>query len=124
MSRKNDELRKIKIETNYLKFAEASVLYSQGNTKVLCCATLEERVPPHLKDSGTGWITAEYAMLPCAGGQRSNRSRMLTNGRTQEIKRLIGRSLRAVINLDLLGERTITVDCDVLHVTFFSCNIL
>ncbi|MCP4482528.1 MAG: ribonuclease PH [bacterium] len=115
MLRSFDELRTIKVEKNYLKFAESSVLYAQGNTKVLCCATLENRVPPHLKDSGTGWITAEYAMLPCAGGQRSNRSRMLTNGRTQEIKRLIGRSLRAVIDLSMLGERTITIDCDVLQ---------
>ena len=115
MSRAKDELREIKVERNFLKYAQSSILYSQGNTKVLCSATLEERVPPHLRDSGTGWITAEYAMLPTATADRSNRSKMLINGRTQEIKRLIGRSLRAIIDLSLLGERTITIDCDILQ---------
>ncbi|MFC1485259.1 ribonuclease PH [bacterium] len=113
--KKINELRPIKIKQNFLKFASSSILYSQGNTQVICCATIENRVPPHLKNCGTGWITAEYAMLPCAGAQRSNRSRMLTNGRTHEIKRLIGRSLRAIINLEALGERTITIDCDVMQ---------
>ena len=113
--RKSNELREIKIECNFLKFASASVLYSQGNTKVLCCATFENKVPPHLKNSGTGWLTAEYAMLPCAGNQRSNRAKMLTNGRTIEIQRLIGRSLRAVMDLSVLGENTIAIDCDVLQ---------
>jgi ribonuclease PH len=115
MQRKLNELRPISIECNFLKFASSSVLYSQGNTKVLCCATFENNVPPHLRNSGTGWLTAEYAMLPCAGNTRSNRSKMLTNGRTIEIQRLIGRSLRAVMDLSVLGENTITIDCDVLQ---------
>lgn len=108
-------MREIKIETSFLKFASSSVLYSQGNTRVLCCATFENSVPPHLKNTNTGWVTAEYAMLPCAGNIRSNRSKILTNGRTIEIQRLIGRSLRSVIDLSILGENTIIVDCDVLQ---------
>jgi len=86
-----------------------------GGTKVICSASVEERVPPHLQESGTGWVTAEYAMLPRATGTRSERERFRLSGRTQEIQRVIGRSLRAVVDLKLLGERTIIIDCDVLQ---------
>jgi ribonuclease PH len=112
-----DELRTIKIITGYQSFAEGSALIKLGKTHVLCAVSVEERVPPFLKGSGTGWITAEYAMLPRATVTRSQRdsTRGHVGGRNQEIQRLIGRSLRAVADLDALGERTLIVDCDVLQ---------
>jgi ribonuclease PH len=115
--RRPDELRPVRIETNYLKYAEGSALISLGDTRVLCAATIEERVPQWLKGQGTGWITAEYAMLPRATSERTQResSRGRIGGRTHEIQRLIGRALRAVVALDRLGERTVWIDCDVLQ---------
>jgi len=115
--RKPDELRKIKIKTGYLKFAEGSVLVEIGDTKVICAATVENSVPPFLKGSGTGWVTAEYGMLPRSTHDRipreSHRGRV--GGRTSEIQRLIGRALRAVTDLKVLGERSVTLDCDVIQ---------
>lgn len=115
--RKNDELRPIKIEKNFIKNADGSVLIELGNTRVICTASIENKVPPFLKDQKKGWITAEYGMLP-----RSTPVRMLrestagrVGGRTHEIQRLIGRSLRAVVELEKLGERTIWIDCDVIE---------
>ncbi|PYG88849.1 RNAse PH [Ruminiclostridium sufflavum DSM 19573] len=115
--RSNSQLRAVKITRNYIKHAEGSVLIEVGDTKVICTASVEERVPPFKKDSGEGWVTAEYSMLPRATGVRNSRdiSKLRLNGRSQEIQRLIGRSLRTVIDLKLLGERTITVDCDVIQ---------
>ncbi|SHJ82002.1 non-canonical purine NTP pyrophosphatase, RdgB/HAM1 family/ribonuclease PH,TIGR01966 [Tepidibacter formicigenes DSM 15518] len=115
--RKNNEIRDIKITRNYTKYAEGSVLIEMGETKVLCNASIEDRVPPFLKNSGTGWITAEYSMLPRSTHQRKVResSRGKVDGRTQEIQRLIGRALRSVIDLKALGERTIWIDCDVIQ---------
>jgi ribonuclease PH len=115
--RKFDELRPVEIITSYQSFAEGSALIKLGRTHVLCAVSVEERVPPFLKGSGTGWITAEYAMLPRATVTRSQRDSALgrVGGRNQEIQRLIGRSLRAVADLDELGERTLIVDCDVLQ---------
>lgn len=113
--RKFDELRKFKIIRNYQKFADASCLIQCGNTKVLCAATIQQSVPPHLKDKGTGWISAEYALLPRAGNQRTSRQRSISAGRTQEIQRLIGRCLRAVTDLPSLGERSVLIDCDVIQ---------
>jgi len=115
--RKYDELRPVEIITGYQSFAEGSALIKLGKTHVLCSVSVEERVPPFLKGSGTGWITAEYAMLPRATVTRSRRDSTLgrVGGRNQEIQRLIGRSLRAIADLDELGERTLTVDCDVLQ---------
>jgi len=115
--RKNTDLRVVRIERGYTKHAEGSVLISMGETKVLCTASVEERVPPHKKGSGSGWVTAEYGMLPRATHTRSDReaARGKQTGRTQEIQRLIGRSLRAVVDLKKLGERQITLDCDVLQ---------
>jgi ribonuclease PH len=112
-----DELRPIKIIPGYQSFAEGSALIKLGRTHVLCSVTAEERVPAFLKGSGTGWITAEYAMLPRATVTRTQRDSTLgrVGGRNQEIQRLIGRSLRAVADLDALGERTLVVDCDVLQ---------
>ncbi len=111
-----DKLREIKITPGYLKYAEGSVLIEMGNTHVICAASLEERVPPFLKGTGKGWVTAEYSMLPRATLTRSQRdSGGRINGRSQEIQRLIGRSLRAIIDLGALGERQITVDCDVIQ---------
>ncbi|VAV83106.1 Ribonuclease PH [hydrothermal vent metagenome] len=110
------ELRPVVIEKDYLKYAEGSVLIKAGNTHVLCSATVEERVPPFLKGSGRGWITAEYSMLPRSAQTRIPReSKKGIKGRTHEIQRLIGRSLRAVVDIDSLGERTITIDCDVIQ---------
>ena len=110
-------LRPITIETNYLIHPEGSVLISVGNTKVICTATIEERVPHFIRGSGKGWVTAEYSMLPRATGQRTQResTRGKVGGRTMEIQRLIGRALRAVVNLEALGERTIWIDCDVIQ---------
>jgi len=111
------ELRPTKITPNYLNHAEGSVLIEVGLTKVICAASVEDRVPPFLRGSGKGWVTAEYGMLPRSTSSRSPResSKGKVGGRTQEIQRLIGRSLRAVINLEKLGERTIWVDCDVIQ---------
>lgn len=115
--RKSDELRPLTIETDVMKYAEGSAIIKAGNTHVICSATVEESVPPFLKDSGSGWVTAEYSMLPRSTHTRSRRdaSKGRVNARAQEIQRLIGRSLRAVIDLDKLSERSIIVDCDVLQ---------
>lgn len=110
-----DQLRPIEIVTNVQKYAEGSVLIKCGNTHVLCSASIETGVPPWLKGRGKGWLTAEYSLLPRATHTRTRRERTGASGRTQEIQRLIGRSLRAAIDLQLLGERTITLDCDVLQ---------
>jgi ribonuclease PH len=115
--RRPDQLRAIRFTRGYTRHAEGSVLVEFGDTRVLCNATVEERVPPFLKGRGSGWITAEYGMLPRSTGERSPReaSRGKQGGRTLEIQRLIGRSLRAAADLKLLGERTITLDCDVIQ---------
>jgi ribonuclease PH len=112
-----DELRQVRITPGYLPYAEGSVLIEMGNTKVICGASLEDRVPPFLRNTGQGWVTAEYAMLPRATQQRTSREigRGGPSGRTHEIQRLIGRSLRAVADMKALGERTLTLDCDVLQ---------
>jgi ribonuclease PH len=112
-----DALRPVRITRHYTMHAEGSVLIEFGNTKVLCTASVEERVPPHKRGSGEGWVTAEYGMLPRATHTRSDReaAKGKQSGRTQEIQRLIGRSLRAVFDLTQLGERTIQLDCDVLQ---------
>ncbi len=121
MTRPNDRapdaLRTVQLTRGYTKHAEGSVLIAFGDTKVLCTASVEERVPPHKKGSGEGWVTAEYGMLPRATHTRSAReaAKGKQTGRTQEIQRLIGRSLRSVFDLKKLGERTITLDCDVLQ---------
>jgi len=111
------ELRPVRITPGYLSHADGSVLIEMGTTKVLCVASLEEGVPPFLKHSGKGWLTAEYSMLPMAGATRTPResSRGKVGGRTHEIQRLIGRSLRAVTDLEAFGERTIYIDCDVIQ---------
>ena len=112
-----DALRPVRITRGYTMHAEGSVLIEFGNTKVLCTASVEEKVPPHKRGSGEGWVTAEYGMLPRATHTRSSReaAKGKQSGRTQEIQRLIGRSLRAVFDLKALGERTISLDCDVLQ---------
>ena len=112
-----DELRPIRFTRNYIKHADGSVLVAYGDTKVLCAASVEERVPKFLKNTGQGWITAEYGMLPRSTGSRMIReaARGRQSGRTLEIQRLIGRSLRAAVDLEALGECTITVDCDVIQ---------
>ena len=111
-----NELRPVKITTDYIKFAEGSCLIECGDTKVLCCASVEDRTPPHVP-YGQGWVTAEYSMLPRANRQREKRdvSKLKISPRSAEIQRLVGRSLRAAIDLKKLGEYTITVDCDVLQ---------
>ena len=116
-NRNNDQLRDIKITRNYTKYAEGSVLMEMGETKVICTASIEDKVPPFLRHTGTGWINAEYSMLPRSTHQRKVResSRGKIDGRTQEIQRLIGRAIRSVIDLDKIGERTIWVDCDVIQ---------
>ena len=115
--RQPDQLRSIRITRHYTKHAEGSVLIECGGTKVICTASVEERVPPHKKGSGEGWVTAEYGMLPRSTGSRMQReaAKGKQSGRTQEIQRLIGRSLRAVVDLGKLGERTIQIDCDVIQ---------
>ena len=115
--RPHDQLRETAITPDYLMHAEGSVLITAGNTKVICTASVEDRVPGFLRNSGKGWVTAEYGMLPRATSTRMQReaSSGKVGGRTQEIQRLIGRSLRAVTNLNALGERTIWVDCDVIQ---------
>jgi len=112
-----DELRPVRITPGYLPYAEGSALIEMGQTRVICSASVEERVPPFLRNRGQGWITAEYAMLPRATLQRTAREtgRGGPSGRTHEIQRLIGRSLRAIVDMSVLGERTITLDCDVLQ---------
>jgi len=116
-NRAADALRPVRITRQFTVHAEGSVLIEFGQTRVLCTASVEERVPPHKKGSGEGWVTAEYGMLPRATHTRSSReaAKGKQSGRTQEIQRLIGRSLRAVFDLRALGERTITLDCDVLQ---------
>lgn len=115
--RQPDEMRPIRFTRHFTKHAEGSVLAEFGDTQVICTASVEERVPGFLKNSGQGWVTAEYSMLPRATADRTPRelNRGCASGRTQEIQRLIGRSLRSAVNLKTLGERTITVDCDVLQ---------
>jgi ribonuclease PH len=112
-----DQLRPVKITTNILDYAEGSCIIEAGRTRVLCAASVEEKQPGFLRGTGSGWVTAEYAMLPRATHTRSQREveRGRPGGRTQEIQRLVGRSLRGVVNLELLGPRTITIDCDVLQ---------
>jgi ribonuclease PH len=114
--RRNDQLRPVSIETNFLSHAEGSALVRFGETWVLCAVSMEDRVPGFLRGTGSGWVTAEYGMLPRSTNTRTEReaSRGRQSGRSQEIQRLIGRSLRSVSKLDLLGERTFTVDCDVI----------
>ena len=111
------DLRQIRFECGYTRYAEGSVLVSFGETRVLCNATVEEKVPPFLRGQGKGWVTAEYSMLPRATHSRSSReaTRGKVGGRTHEIQRLIGRSLRAVVDLEKLGERSILIDCDVIQ---------
>jgi len=115
--RKNDDIRQTKITKDYLLHADGSVLIETGLTKVICTAMVEESVPRFLRDQGKGWVTAEYAMLPGATQNRFRRERSRSNisGRTQEIQRLIGRTLRGIMDLDKLGERTIWIDCDVIQ---------
>lgn len=115
--RENDDLRPVEIVRDYTKYPEGSVLITVGDTMVVCTASVEERVPRFIyeQDTTTGWVTAEYSMLPRAASERSRRERGRTHGRNQEIQRLIGRTLRAVVDLSLLGERTIWVDCDVIQ---------
>ena len=115
--RKNDEMREVRVTKNYIMHPEGSVLIEFGNTKVICNATVEEKIPPFLRGSGTGWITAEYSMLPRATNNRVQReaSTGKVAGRTMEIQRLIGRALRSSIDLSKLGERTIIIDCDVIQ---------
>lgn len=113
--RKFDQLRKIKVTKNFLKHAEGSCLIEFGDTKVVCSASIEEGVPPFLRNSGNGWVTAEYGMLPRSTNTRMNREKTGSSGRTHEIQRLIGRSLRAVVDLTKLGERTVKIDCDVIQ---------
>jgi ribonuclease PH len=115
--RKPDELRAVRIQRGFTRHAEGSVLVEFGDTRVLCTASVEERVPSFLKESGRGWVTAEYGMLPRSTNTRTDReaARGKQTGRTQEIQRLIGRALRAVVDLSALGQRTVHLDCDVLQ---------
>ena len=108
-----DKIRKVQITRNYLKYAEGSCLIEMGNTKVICSASVDENVPPFLKNSGTGWVTAEYGMLPRSCQTRIKRGK--DSGRTYEIQRLVGRSLRAVTDMKSMGERSIWIDCDVIQ---------
>jgi ribonuclease PH len=115
--RSANQLRQVRITRHYIKHAEGAVLIECGDTKVICTASVEERIPPHKRGSGEGWVTAEYGMLPRSTGERMGReaAKGKQSGRTQEIQRLIGRSLRAVVDLKKLGERTIQIDCDVIQ---------
>src|SRR3990167_8161538 len=108
-----DKIRKVTITRNYIKYADGSCLIEMGNTKVICTASVDENVPPFLKGSGTGWVTAEYGMLPRSCQTRIKRGK--DSGRTYEIQRLVGRSLRAVTDMRLMGERTVWIDCDVIQ---------
>lgn len=110
-----NELRTIVLETEFSKYAEGSCLAKFGDTHVLCTASVEDSVPPFMRNSGRGWVTAEYGMLPRATNTRNDRKRTLSTGRTQEIQRLIGRSLRAVTDMEGFGERQVRIDCDVLQ---------
>ncbi len=116
-NRSNDELRQVKITRNYLLHPEGSALIEVGNTKVICTAMIEDRVPPFLKGTGKGWVSAEYSMIPGSTGIRKSRdiNRGKIDGRSQEIQRLIGRSLRSVVDLEGIGERTLWIDCDVIQ---------
>lgn len=115
--RASDELRPITITREYIKYAEGSCLIQVGDTKIICTASIEDKVPPFLKGSGSGWVTAEYGMLPRSCETRTQREglRGQTGGRTQEIQRLVGRAVRSVVDLHALGERTIWLDCDVIQ---------
>jgi len=115
--RASDELRPIKITRNFIKYAEGSCLIEMGDTKVICTASIEDKVPPFLKGSGQGWVTAEYGMLPRSCETRTQRdiARGQTSGRSQEIQRLVGRAVRSVADLNAFGERTIVLDCDVIQ---------
>jgi len=115
--RTHDEMRKVKVIKNFIKYPAGSVLIQVGNTKVSCAATVENKVPPFLRDKKRGWVTAEYSMMPSSTHTRTTReaSRGKLSGRTQEIQRLIGRSLRAVVDMEQLGERTVWIDCDVIQ---------
>lgn len=113
--RQPDQLRPFSIERNVAKFAEGSCMIKIGDTHMLVTATVEDRVPPFKKNSGEGWMTAEYSMLPRSGRQRNQRDLMKPNGRSMEIQRLIGRAMRTVVDLEKLGERTITIDCDAIQ---------
>src|SRR6186997_1771823 len=115
--RPSNELRETRLTPHYLEHAEGSVFIEAGRTRVICTASVEDRVPPFLRNTGKGWVTAEYGMLPRATSTRNTReaSTGKVGGRTQEIQRLIGRSLRSVIKLDQLGERTVWMDCDVVQ---------
>lgn len=110
-----DQIRQTKITPHYLPHAEGSAFIEVGGTKVLCAASVEEKVPMFMRNQGKGWVTAEYSMLPRSTHTRTQRERQHPSGRTQEIQRLIGRSLRTVVDMGALGERTITVDCDVIQ---------
>lgn len=116
-NRNTAQIRPVKITRNYTKHADGSVLIACGDTKVICTASVSEKVPPFLKGKNQGWLTAEYGMLPCSTNERMQReaARGKQSGRTMEIQRLIGRSLRAIIDLNMLGERTIQIDCDVIQ---------
>ena len=115
--RANDKIRELRITKNFLKYPEGSVLVEMGETKVICGVSVEEKVPSFLRNSGKGWLTAEYSMLPSATKTRSMRESVSgkVGGRTHEIQRLIGRALRAVLNLEVIGERTLWIDCDVIQ---------
>jgi len=115
--RSNDKIRELRISKSFLKYPEGSVLVEMGETKVICGVSVEEKVPPFLKNSGKGWLTAEYSMLPRSTHTRSMREAVTgrVGGRTHEIQRLIGRALRGIVNLDIIGERTLWVDCDVIQ---------
>ena len=115
--RKPDELRPVSMQRHYLKYAGGSVLIEMGDTKLICAASVEERVPLFLRGKGKGWVTAEYSMIPCSTVVRTPRdiTRGHLNGRSSEIQRLIGRSLRAVVDMEKLGERTVWIDCDVIQ---------
>ncbi len=115
--RRRDEIRPVNVTRPFIKYADGSVLMEMGDTKVICTASIEEKVPPFLRDKGQGWVTAEYAMLPRATHERTQReaSRGKQGGRTLEIQRLVGRALRAVTDLSAMGERTIWIDCDVIQ---------
>jgi ribonuclease PH len=115
--RPNDKIRDLKVTKDFLKFPDGSVLVEMGETKVICAVSVEEKVPAFLKNSGKGWLTAEYSMLPRATHSRTGREAAAgrIGGRTHEIQRLIGRALRGVVNLDTIGERTIWIDCDVIQ---------
>ena len=115
--RKNDQIRPVKITRNFIEHAEGAVLIEMGGTRVICTASVEEKVPPFLKDKGRGWVTAEYAMLPRATKERTQReaTRGKQGGRTLEIQRLVGRALRAVTEMREMGERTVWIDCDVIQ---------